>query len=170
MTLYDETIPIVDKMLANLEAWLDIATEHARARRFDPELFLSSRLAPDQYDLKRQIQSACDQAKFAAARVTGKEPPTHPDTEQTMDELRARIRTVRQYLATFREADFEGAEERVVPLFFLPGKGMLASDWLREFSLPSFYFHATTAYAILRAGGVPLGKANYIGMLSLRPL
>lgn len=170
MTLYAEIVPPIDKMLANLEAWLDIATENAQARKFDPELFLRSRLAPDQFDLTRQIQSACDHAKFAAARASGKEPPKHPDTEKTLDELRARIRTVRQYLATFSEKDFEGAESRVVPLSFLPGKAMLAPDWLREYSLPSFYFHATTAYAILRADGVPLGKAAYVGTLSLRSL
>lgn len=170
MSLYREIVPPLDKMLANLAGWLDAATAHANARGFDPETFVRSRLAPDQFDLRRQVQATCDQAKFAAARVSGKEPPKHPDTEQTMDELRARIRTVREYLATFSEQDFEGAEARVVPLFFLPGKGMLAGDWLRELGLPNFYFHATTAYAILRSDGVPLGKTAFIGSLSLRDL
>ena len=170
MSLYREIVPPLDKMLVNLDSWLDAAIEHAKARNFDPEVFVRSRLAPDQFDLRKQVQTTCDQAKFAAARVSGKEPPKHPDTEQTMGELKARIQTVREYLATFSEKDFEGAESRVVPLFFLPGKGMLATDWLREFALPNIYFHATTAYAILRAAGVPHGKSAYIGALTLRDL
>lgn len=168
MSLYDETIHPLDKMLENLNAWLDAGVEHAKSKSFEPAVLLGSRLAPDQFSLLRQIQAACDQAKFAAARVSGKEPPKHPDTEQTLEEIRARIATVRAYLGTFSEKDFEGADARVIPLFFAPGKGMIAGDWLREYALPNFYFHVVTAYAILRHDGVPLGKVAFIGSLRMR--
>lgn len=168
MSLHDEIVPPLTKMLGNLDAWLGLAIENAASRSFDPAVLLSARLAPDQFALLRQVQSACDAAKFAAARTAGKAPPRNPDTEQTLAELRARIAATRDYLATLTAADFAGAEERLVPLSFMPGKAMLAGDYLREFALPNFYFHLVTAYAILRHSGVPLGKIPYIGGLTLR--
>src|SRR5690606_1659362 len=129
---------------------------------------LQARLAPDQFALLRQIQAACDNAKFAAARVAGKQPPVHEDTETTFEELRARIRSVVDYLRTYTEADFEGAADRIVPFWFIPGKALTGQDYLTEYSVPNFYFHVTTAYAILRHNGVELGKIDYIGSLNLR--
>jgi hypothetical protein len=124
-------------------------------------------LAPDQYPLVRQIQSVCDTAKFTPARLTGKEPPKHPDTEQTIDELRTRIRAVLELLDGFKPADFAGAETRHVELPWLQGKYLLGADYVRQLQLPNFYFHATLAYEILRHNGVPLGKTDFIGHLSL---
>jgi hypothetical protein len=168
MSLYEASVPQLKKMLNNADKWLEAAVDHAKSKSFDPNVLLTARLAPDQYSLTRQIQAISDNAKFAAARLTGKEAPKHPDTETTMDELRARIRAVVEYLDTFTAADFAGAKDRLVELPFMPGKVLTAADYLNEMALPNFYFHATTAYAILRHNGVPLGKMNYIGSLNLR--
>ena len=130
----------------------------------------SSRLAPDQYPLTRQVQAACDGAKFAAARLAGKEAPSHPDTEETFDQLRARIAATRDFLKSITAEDFEGAETRLVKLPFLPGKGQLGRDHLVQMALPNFYFHVASAYSILRHNGVPVGKLDYIGGLTLQDL
>lgn len=167
MSLYDEIVPVMSKELAAMDRWLEKAVAHAATKTFDPGVLLGARLAPDQFPLVRQVQSACDQSKFAAARISGKEPPKIPDTEQTIDELRARIATARAYLDTFTRADFEGAERRRIPLYFAPGKAMSAPSYLREYLLPNFYFHLTHAYAILRHNGVDLGKRDFIGQLTL---
>lgn len=168
MSLYDEIVPVMSKNLAAMDGWLDKALEHAAAKKFEPSVLFGARLAPDQFSFARQVQSACDQTKFAAARIAGKEPPKNADTEQTIEDLKARIATARAYLETFSRADFEGAEQRLVPLFFMPGKAMKAPDYLREYLLPNFYFHATTAYAILRHNGVGVGKRDFVGRLTLQ--
>ncbi|MBL8681980.1 MAG: DUF1993 domain-containing protein [Myxococcales bacterium] len=168
MALYEQTVPQFTKMLSNIEAWLDLGAEYAKAKNFDVAVLLTSRLAPDQFHLLRQVQAACDQAKSACARLTGKEPPKHPDTEVTFDELKARIATVKSYLATFTAKDFEGAESRMIPLAFMPGKGLVGADFLSEMALPNFYFHTSMTYAILRHNGVDLGKRHFIGGLNLQ--
>ncbi|MBI4951679.1 MAG: DUF1993 domain-containing protein [Myxococcales bacterium] len=168
MDLYAASVVPMKKMLGNLDRWLEAGLAHAAKRSFDPAVLFTSRLAPDQFPLSRQVQAACDAAKAAAARLTGQEQPKHPDTEQTMDELRARIRTCVAYLDTFAPADFEGADTRLLELPFLEGKVMLGRDYLHEMALPNFYFHVTTAYSILRHNGVELGKRDYIGALSVR--
>lgn len=161
------SIPQLAKMLNNLSAWLDKAVADGEARGYDPAVLLNSRLAPNQYPLTRQIQAACDAAKFAAARASGKQPPAHPDTETTLDELRTRLRSVVEYLGTFKPEDFEGAEDNTVVLPFLPGKGIKAHEYLTAMAVPNFYFHCVTAYAILRHNGVDVGKRDYIGSLEL---
>ena len=166
MSLYDTAIVQSRKMLGNLDKWLDAGVAYAQKKSFDPSVLLVARLAPDQYPLTRQIQAACDSAKFLAARLTGKEAPKHPDTEATVDELRERIHAVVAYLDTFTAADFAGAETRHVELSFLEGKYLLGSDYACEMALPNFYFHVTTAYAILRHNGVDLGKRDFIGSMT----
>jgi hypothetical protein len=168
MNLYNITVPTFDKLLANLDRWIEKATEFAKAKKFEPNDLLTARLAPDQYPLVRQIQSVCDQAKFACARVTGKEAPSHPDTETTFDELRARIRSVREYVNGYKPADFEGAETRKIALPWMPGKVLLGKDYVLDLSIPNFYFHFVTAYAILRHNGVDLGKMDFMGSLPLQ--
>lgn len=168
MSLYEASVPQLIKMLENLSLWVDKATSHAKERGFDPNVLASARLAPDQYELSRQVQAACDAAKFAAARLTGKEAPKHPDTEKTLDELKERTQKVIAYLRTFAKTDFDGAKERLVELPFLPGKVVASADYLNEMALPNFYFHITHAYAILRHNGVQLGKMDFIGSLNVR--
>ena len=152
-------------MLTNLDRWLATAGEHAKTKKVEPDVLVGARLALDQYALVKQVQSACDSAKFAAARLTGKQAPAHPDDEKTFDELRARVAKVVDYLATLTEQDFEGSEARKVALPFLPGgnKGALGKDYFVRFAQPNFFFHVTHAYAILRHNGVGLGKMDFIG-------
>jgi uncharacterized protein len=159
------------KMLKNLDGWLEKAVAHAKARSFDPAVLLQARLAPDMFPLVRQIQSACDGVKFLAARTAGKDAPKHADSDQaTLEELRARIAEVIAYVSSFGAKELEGADQRIVPLGFMPGKGMLAGDFMHEMNVPNTYFHLCMAYAILRHNGVNLGKIEYIGGLSLRDL
>jgi hypothetical protein len=169
MTDFHAELSQMTKMLKNLDAWLEKASEHAKAKSFDPAVLLQSRLAPDMFALSRQIQAACDGVKFLAARTTGKDAPKHEDGDQfTLEQLRARIRSVIEYVSGFTAKDFEGADQRVVPLGFMPGKGCKAADFVREMNVPNTYFHVCMAYAILRHNGVSLGKLDYIGGMTLQ--
>lgn len=156
------------KLLRNLDACLDKAVAYAQTKKFDPNVLAQTRLAPDMFPLVRQVQSTCDQAKFAAARLAGKDPPSHPDTEQTIDDLKKRIATVIGYLDGFSAQDFAGVEDRVVARPHWEGKSMTAINYFVEHAQPNFYFHLTTAYAILRHCGVDVGKRDYIGQLTWR--
>jgi hypothetical protein len=163
-----DTILQMKKMLLHLDKWLDAASAHAQKKPFDPNTLLLARLAPDQFPLVRQVQSACDTAKFAAARLSRKEPPKHEDNEQTVEALHTRIRSTLEWLDSFTAKDFESAETRLVHNQRWEGKVMLGADYFREHSVPNFYFHLVHAYAILRHNGVDLGKRDYLGALSLR--
>jgi len=163
MNLYDAVIPVLPKMLRNLDHCIEKATAYAQQRKFDPEVLVEARLAPDQYAFARQVQSACDTAKFLAAKLTGKDPPSHPDTEKTLAELRARIAKVVVYLESFTRDDFAGALDRRVTFNHWQGKSMRGGDYLDHHALPNFYFHFTTAYAILRHNGVDVGKLDFLG-------
>ncbi len=156
------------KLLGNLDACLDKASAHATAKKYDANVLMQSRLAPDMFPLVRQIQAVCDQAKFAAARTAGKEPPAHADTETTIAEAKQRIATVIAYLGTFKKEDFAGLDDRKISLPRWEGKSMTAVDYFVEHAQPNFYFHLTSAYAILRHNGVDVGKRDYLGTLSLR--
>jgi uncharacterized protein len=161
------TISQYARMLRNLDQWLETAVAHAQAKGFDPEVLVQARLAPDQFALVRQVQSACDAAKYAAAYLSDQKAPSHPDTEKTMAEVRARVRTCIAYLETFKQADFAGGEERRVAPAWMEGKLVTGDKYLTRISEPNFYFHATTAYDILRQKGVPLGKRDYLGRLRI---
>lgn len=156
------------KMLVNMATWFDKAVAYANARSFDPEVLLGARLAPDQLPLVRQVQSACDRAKFVGARLAGKEPPRHPDNEKTIAEIGERIRVCVAYLDTFVPEDFRDASTRIVELPFFDDKTIEGSDYLLELGLPGFYFHVTTAYSILRHNGVALTMRDFIGPANVR--
>jgi hypothetical protein len=156
------------KTLSNMDGWLDKASKQAAAKPFDVNILLAARLAPDQFAFSRQIQTACDTAKYAASRLSGKEAPSHPDNEQTIEELRARIRATVAHLDTYKADDFAGAETRSIVMPRREGKVLKGSDYVLEYALPNFYFHATTAYAILRHNGIDVGKGDYLGSLSLK--
>ncbi|MEM9462315.1 MAG: DUF1993 domain-containing protein [Myxococcota bacterium] len=170
MSLYDLTIVQVSKMLKNLEKWLDKGVAYAESRSFDPEVFVQSRLYPDQYPLVRQIQAACDSAKGTAARLAGIEPPSHPDEETTLAQLRERIHKTLSFLETITEDKLAEAAEREITLPFMPGKAIKGAHYLVDMALPNFYFHVTTAYAILRNNGVDVGKYDYIGSMRVYDL
>lgn len=166
--MYTEIFNEMKKQLGQLEKWLDAATTFAKAKSFEPNLFLQFRLAPDQFPLVRQIQSTCDSAKLGASRVSGKDAPSHPDTEQTIDELRTRIRAVISYLDGYKATDFASAATRTVSLPRWEGKSMTVPDYFVEHVVPNFYFHLAHSYAILRHNGVDIGKRDYLGALTMK--
>jgi uncharacterized protein len=165
MHLY-KSILQVKKLLQNLDGWLTKAEAHATQKKFDPNVLLDSRLSPDMFPFVRQIQSACDSAKFAAARTAGKEPPSHPDTEKTMEDLHKRVAAVIAYLDGFKASDFEGSDDRKISLPRWEGKSMTATDYFLEHAIPNFFFHITMTYALLRHNGVDVGKRDYLGQLT----
>lgn len=164
--MYLETVTQMKKMLGQLDKWLEKAADFAQTKKFDTTVYLTLRLAPDQFAFARQVQTACDTAKLVAARLTGKEAPLHPDTEQTLNGLRARVRAVVAYLDGFSAKDFDGAASRVITQPRWDGKVMSGADYFLEHGLPNFFFHLTHAYAILRHNGVDVGKRDYLGPLS----
>lgn len=157
-----DTIQQFSHMLGALDAWLHKGAEYAATRGFEVDVLAQSRLAPDQYTLVQQVQAACDQAKFAAAYLSGQKAPSHPDTETTVEQLRARLRACREYVdgvSGFAEAE----SIRVAPAW-MGGKSVRGDVYVHRIAIPNFYFHVTTAYAILRHNGVPLGKADFVGV------
>ena len=167
MSLYAQTIPAYRQALGNLDRWLEEAVASAAERGFDAEVLAVARLAPDQFDLTRQIQSACDTAKLTGARLAGVEAPIHEDGPATLAGLRARIAEVLAFLETLDPAGVDAARGRRYAPAYVPGKDIGFPDYVREFAVPNFYFHLSMAYAILRHNGVKLGKRAYLGHLSL---
>ena len=161
--LYEITVPQFTKMLHNLNLMMDKAVQNSVERKFEMDVLLNSRLAPDQFNFIRQVQIACDTAKFYAARMTGKEAPAHEDTEKTLPELKARIETVIGYLNSFKAEDFKGAEERKISQPRWEGKYLTGFEFATQHAIPNVYFHVATAYAILRHNGVPVGKKDFLG-------
>lgn len=164
--MYDALYRQMKKMLGHLDQWIVTATEYARSRSFDPNVFLSQRLAPDQLPFVNQIRIACDTAKLSISRITGKDAPAHADDETTIEQLRARIAQVIAYLDGFSAKDFESAATRTVSTPRWGEKVLTAHDYFVEHAQPNFYFHVAHAYALLRHSGVPLGKKDYLGQLS----
>jgi hypothetical protein len=164
LSIHALTVETFAGVLQSLSAILDKAVEHARTKKFDPNVFVTARLAPDMFPLSMQIQVACDHAKGDSARLAGVEPPRFEDNEKTMDELKARMAKTIDYIKSLNVDAFEGAEKRhiVQPLI---DKLVLEADgahFLRDWSLPHFYFHVVTAYDILRHNGVEIGKRDYL--------
>lgn len=166
--IYDLTIIQISKMLQNLSRCLDKAATFSAEKKLDAIVLMQARLAPDQFAFARQIQIACDTAKTGVARLTGKEAPAHPDTEQSIPELKARVETVLAYLQTYSAADFAGAEERRISQPRWNGKHISGKEFALQHMLPNFYFHMTTAYSILRHNGVALGKKDYLGEMPFK--
>ena len=163
-----ETLTQFVKMLKNLDHWLEAANAFAEKKKFAPDVLVHSRLAPDQYALDQQVQSACDAAKYAAAYLSGQTAPSHPDTEKTLAELRARVRTCVQYLESVKPSAYAGAADKRVAPPWLEGRWFRGADYLAQIAVPNFYFHVTTAYAILRHNGVELGKRDFIGSMPVQ--
>lgn len=164
ISVYDVTVPVFTRMLTNLLAVMDKAEASATERKFDTAVFADMRLAPDMIPFRGQIMIATDHAKGCVSRLAGREVPSWPDTETSFEELRARIQKALDLMATIKPADLEGSETRDVTIK-IGGKDVAMNGlaYVTERALPNFYFHVTTAYAILRHGGVPVGKRDYIG-------
>ncbi len=168
MNLYDSSVPVFEKTLTNLAAILGKAKVYAASRGMAESELLEARLAPDMFPLVRQVQIVSDNAKGIAARLIGQESPKMEDNEQSLDALIARCDRTVTYLATLKPEQFEGAEERKIPFTDVEGKCLTGTDMLRFMSLPNFYFHAATAYDILRHKGLEIGKTDFIGQLPLK--
>ena len=164
LTMHQAAFPPVIRTLTALSAILDKAAAFCEARKIEPSVLLNYRLAPDMFALTRQIQVASDQAKGMAARLAGVEVPSYPDTESTIEELKARIAKTIDFVQSFSAEQFAGSEDREVTLKMRSGERVLnGRDYAFGFVLPNFYFHAATAYDILRHAGVELGKLDFMG-------
>jgi hypothetical protein len=157
--MYEASVPLFVKSLMNMRNWLDKAAEEK-----SESALLEARLAPDMRPLPAQYQMASDSAKNALARLTGTEAPPMPDTEQSFAELKDRCDRTIRYLESFDAGALAGSEDREVVITFPNGMGyrFIGSEYLAGFALPNFYFHVTTAYAILRNAGVQLGKPDFL--------
>lgn len=157
--IYEASVPLFVKSLADMRAWLD----KAASEKSEADL-MEARLAPDMRPLPAQYQMASDSAKNALARLTGTEAPSMPDTEQSFAELRERCDKTIAYLNEFDTASLAGSDDREVVIKFPNGMGyrFAGADYLTGFAIPNFFFHVTTAYAILRNAGVSMGKPDYL--------
>ena len=164
ISIYEVSVPPMIHMLESLSKILDKAVEQAKERDIPLSALLEARLAPDMHPLTRQIQIASDAAKGCAARLTGIEAPSFADTEASFPELQARIAKTIAFLKSVKPEQFEGGETRQVTLK-LPQRTLefTGLDFLRQVAQPNFYFHVTTAYALLRHNGIQIGKADYLG-------
>ena len=164
ISMYLASAPRFVNTLKNLSAILDKAQAHAEGKKIDPAALLNFRLYPDMFPMKRQVQTACDTAKGAVARLAGVEVPRHEDNEESFAELKARIAKTIDFIQSIKPAQIDGSEDKNIHLRLgqreIDFKGM---QYLLGQALPNFYFHVTTAYDILRHNGVELAKRDYIG-------
>lgn len=164
ISMYQASVPVFLRALGNLGGILEKAATHAEAKKIDPAVLLAFRLYPDMFPLSRQVQIASDNAKGCVARLAGAEPPKFEDNETSFPELITRLRKTADFLKTLTPAQIDGSEERQIVLKMRDGaREFLGQAYLLHYALPNFYFHATTAYAILRHCGVELGKKDFLG-------
>ena len=163
ISMYRASVPVFLQMLPCLSALLDKAAQFAEAKKIDPSVLLNSRLAPDMFALTRQVQISTDFAKGAVERLAGQEPPKYEDNEASIADLKARIAKTIAFIKSVPQAQIDGSEERTIS-FPLGGetRTFQGENYLVNFALPNFYFHVTTAYAILRHNGVEIGKRDYM--------
>ncbi|EQA69595.1 DUF1993 domain-containing protein [Leptospira noguchii] len=166
--LFEITIQQFSKMLRQLKLLLEKGAIYSETKKFDVEVLLNSRLAPDQFHFIRQIQIACDTAKLGVSRLTGKDAPKHEDQEKTLLELQTRIDSTLDYLSTFTEKDFSESNDRKVFNPRWEGKYLTGKEFAIQHLIPNFYFHITAAYSILRHNGVDIGKKNYLGEMPFK--
>ncbi|MDR3385955.1 MAG: DUF1993 domain-containing protein [Rudaea sp.] len=165
VSIYTASIPVFKQMLCGLDAVLGKAQVHAAEKKIEPAAFTQARLFPDMFPLGKQVQIACDFARGISARLAGAEVPVYEDKEQSFDELRALIAKTLAFVAGFDASRFDGSAQREIVL--RPGtpkeKRLSGENYLLNYGLPQFFFHVTTAYALLRHNGVEIGKRDYMG-------
>ncbi|UHQ25050.1 DUF1993 domain-containing protein [Lysobacter sp. 5GHs7-4] len=165
VSMHAASVPVFKQFLGSLSALLDKAQAFAADKKIEPEVLLQSRLYPDMFPLQRQVQIACDFAKSVSARLADAEVPSYPDDETSVEQLQARIAKATAFIDSLEPLLFEGSEARDVVL--RPGtpkeRRFSGTDYLLHYGLPQFYFHVSTAYAILRHNGVEVGKRDYMG-------
>ncbi|QWW67701.1 DUF1993 family protein [Rhizobium sp. WYJ-E13] len=163
ISMYRLTVPMFQRGIASLKTYLDKAEAYAEEKKIDPTILVNARLAPDMLPLSGQYQRASDSAKFTLARLTATDAPKFEDSETTIAELRERIAKTEAYLAGFSSEALEGSDVKDITV---PGRNGLivpGLEYVTLFALPNFYFHVTTAHAILRNQGAPVGKRDFLG-------
>jgi hypothetical protein len=168
LSMYTACVPVYTRVLTNLDTILGKAVAWADEKKLDHNALLLARLSPDMFHLIRQVQITTDMAKGSAARLAGVEPPKFEDNEATFAELRARVIKTRDYLATLKAEQFNGAETRQITLKLGPPGNQhvvefVGLDYLQGFGTPNVYFHYSMVYALLRHNGLEIGKRDYIG-------
>ena len=164
ISIHELLVPSVNRFLGSLDKILDKAAEFAKRKEIDPSVLLNARLACDMFPLTRQVQIACDMVKGGAARLSGTEVPKFEDNETSIDELKERVAKTRAFVNSIAADKYAGGEKREIVLQMRRGDmKFIGVDYLRDFVLPNFHFHLTSAYAILRHNGVELGKQDYLG-------
>jgi uncharacterized protein len=163
--IYDLTVVQFTKMLKNLDAILAKTIPFAESKKIDTEVLLQSRLAPDQFNLIRQVQIACDAVKLCVAKITVKDAPIHDDKETTLAQLRNRIAETIQFINSVPEKDFANAAEVQITQPRWEGKYLFGHEYVVQHAIPNVYFHVTTAYQILRHNGLEVGKKDYLGAM-----
>lgn len=164
ISMSSASVPIFTRMLGNLAKWIDKAEAHAQAKKFDPAVYLAARLAPDMLPFTRQVQIACDGAKFCVARLASIEAPKHEDSETSLADLKGRIAKTIAFMQSVPAAQIDGAEDRDIQVPRRDGVMVMKGEpYLKHYALANFHFHVTIAYALLRHNGVELGKADYLG-------
>ena len=165
LSMHTSSAPTFLRTLTAMSSWLQAAEAHASARNFDADQFVDFQLTPDMKPLSFQVQAACDSAKLCVARLAGTNAPSWADDESTIGELLSRVAKTIEYVNSVSADQVDGSEKRVIEMqagadrtFTFTGE-----DYLRGFALPNFFFHATMAYALLRQGGVPIGKMDFLG-------
>ncbi|MFN0185571.1 MAG: DUF1993 family protein [Aquabacterium sp.] len=163
--MYEHSVPVLQRQLGCLLDFMDKAEAHAKARGFDVNLFLQTRLTPDMLPFVSQVRIASDAAKGCVARLTGVDNPVFEDNEATMDDCRARVRRTLDFIGSVKADAFAGSAQRTITIPLRNREPVVfnGENFLRHWALPNFFFHVTTAYALLRHGGVPLGKGDFLG-------
>jgi uncharacterized protein len=163
MSMYRAAVPSFLQILPCLSGILDKAQSYAAQKKIEPAVLLTARLYPDMFPFTRQIQIATDFAKGAVARLAGGEPPKYDDTESSFDELKARVARTIAFVKEFKPSQIDGSEDRDITITVGSApRQFKGENYLMNFALPNFFFHATTAYAILRHNGVELGKRDFL--------
>ncbi|SFZ82186.1 hypothetical protein SAMN02983003_0927 [Devosia enhydra] len=164
LSLYAVTVPVYVRLLTALRDNLDKAQAYADEKKFNSDVLVGSRLAPDMHPLSFQVQSATDHVKGSLARLAGRDIPAWPDDEKTLADLKARIGKAVDFANSFSAGDIDGSETRSITLKMRSGEVVVdGQSYVLTRALPNFYFHVTTAYAILRHNGVPIGKRDFLG-------
>ncbi|MBI5257524.1 MAG: DUF1993 domain-containing protein [Burkholderiales bacterium] len=166
ISMHAASAPIFLRQLEAMLKWLDKAEAHAQAKKFDTAVYLQARLAPDMLPFVSQIRIASDNAKGCMARLAGQEPPKFEDNEATLGELRQRIRMTIEYVKSVPADALDGSESRdiTLPLRNRDPLQFKGEFYLKHWALPNFFFHCTTAYALLRHNGVELGKQDFLNV------
>lgn len=164
ISMYSVSIPMMRRMLANLQAILSKAEAHATANKIDPAVLLGYRLHPTMFNLTRQIQIASDNAKGAAARLSGQDIPRYEDKESSFAELHERLQRTIDFLDSVQPEQLAGRDAAPV-VVKTPSRELhfTAENYLSGYAIPNFFFHVNAAYAILRHAGVDIGKNDYLG-------